>query len=186
MEFHTIISKRIFKLLNKFTPKLNLRTEQLLHAHRYDIFLRVDFIDKCIVGDESIYYHDYYNFLMSLATFSDYITLDVEDHIKKFVKLYKSIKINGYKPMEFGYIKVGIVNPRAQLVYPTKDGLVKSSHINKIYPCLIEGAHRVAILKYLNYKYISCKIIFSAKNQYSDYTSFYDYINQMQHDQIPK
>ena len=154
-------------------PNEEVCIDDLIYPHRLDINLRVDFIKNYILKPSNkVENSDYYKFLVNLKKHPYYISdIDTEGLIKKFFNLYFSIKNNGFQPDKYGHITIEKVKTKMKFVYPNSGEIISGIEVNNKY-ILSEGAHRLAVLKALNYSKVKCKRIYKASSTSSDYTSF--------------
>jgi hypothetical protein len=174
-------NKRLFRsikirLVNYYYllfPSTVVFIDDLIYPQRNDINLRVDFIKNYILEPSNkVENSDYYKFLVNLKKHPYYIKdIEIEKLIKNFFNLYFSIKKNGYQPDKYGHITIEKVNSKMKFVYPNNGGLSFGVEVNNKY-ILIEGAHRLAVLKAINYSKVKCKRIYRARSTSSDYSSF--------------
>jgi hypothetical protein len=173
--------KRLFKslkirLINYYYyvfPTTDIFINDLIYPSREDINLRVDFIKNYILKpSNNVEDSDYYKFLVNLNKHPYYIPeIDIKKMIKKFIKLYFLIKNDGFQPDKYGYVSVEKVNSKMKFVYPNNGEIILGEKVNNKY-ILYEGAHRLAVLKVLNYSKVKCKRVYKGRSKASDYSSF--------------
>jgi len=166
----------IYHAVNLFyslLPPIEVDINKLIYPHREDINLRIDYIKNYLLKPQSDFKEsDYFLFLNELNTHPYYINnINIEKHIKKFAELYYSIKSNNYQPKKYGYITIEKVRRNMKFVYPLKGKIVVGMDVTNKY-ILVEGAHRIAILKTLGYTKIRAKRVCRCRINSSDYTSF--------------
>ena len=164
---------RLCNLYYRFLPPIKIEIDSLIFPNREDINLRINFINNFII-EKNPNYEDssYIQFLKELNKHPYYINeIDIDRHIKKFKDLFFSIRKNGYQPHKFGYITIQKVNSRMKFVYPNNGKIILGEDVKNKY-ILREGAHRLAVLKALNFSKINCKIVRQPQNYSSDYSSF--------------
>ena len=145
--------------------------KKLIIPHRKDILLRIQFINDCIVGDKDPFSSKYFHFLRKLENHKDFFNKDPKKIISSFFELYESISREGYLPEVYGYIKVQYFYASNRLIFPKDSGFgVSKLKTNKII--LTEGAHRIAVLFYLRYKLVKCKLDLKTLGRLSDYSTF--------------
>ena len=162
-----------FQLYYFIFGKTYIEIDDLINPSREDINLRVDFIKNyLLIPNSKVEESEYYKFLINLNKHPYYIsTIDIDYMIEKFSGLYSSIKNSGYQPEKFGYITVEKVHSRMRFVYPYNGQIIQDGNAETEY-ILCEGAHRLAILKYLNNSIVKCKRVYTKRNQVSNYSSF--------------
>jgi len=151
----------------------DIHIDDLIYPSRDDINLRVDFINNYILKHSNKFEDSaYYKFLVNLNKHPHYIMhIDIKHMIEKFIKLYFLIKKNGYQPEKYGYLSVEKVNHKMRFVYPAEGQIIYGEKVNNRY-ILYEGAHRLAVLKVLNYSKVKCKRVYLGRIAASDYSSF--------------
>lgn len=176
------ICRTIFKNFLNFyyacLPLKEINIDELIYPHRLDIQLRVDFLLNYVINN-NIHTNrsPYYEFLQNLKKHSYYIKdIDENKLIEKFIDLYYSIKKNGLDLNNFEPIIVEKVSPKLRFIYPNDGKLIEGIRSNNKF-ILREGAHRLAILKVLNYSKVYCKLSYSGKDFTSDYTTFIESYN---------
>lgn len=168
-----VVKLRLYNIYYRFLPPIKVEIDSLIYPARNDIKLRIDFIHNYILKPNSNYKESsYFKFLIELKKHTYYIKdIDIDRHIKKFKDLFFSIKKNGYQPHKFGYVTIQKVNSKIKFVYPNKGEIVLGEDVKNKY-ILREGAHRLAVLKALNFSKVNCKIVYQTQNLSSDYSSF--------------
>jgi hypothetical protein len=164
---------RLSLLYYKFLPPIKVDISSLIYPNREDINLRIDFIYNFILKPDSNYKNSsYFQFLKELKKHSYYIKdIDIERHVKKFRKLYFLLKNNNYQPKKYGYVTVERVKINMKFVYPNNGRIVDGMEVTNKY-ILVEGAHRIAVLKVLGYNEVFVKRTSRHRINSSDYTTF--------------
>lgn len=174
--FHKIsrIPDELKKIYFNLLPCRSIPIDDLIYPHRLDIQLRVDFLkDYLIAGNmEKANRSEYYQFLKNLNKHPYYIkAIDEDKMIEKFAKLFYSIRDEGLDQKKYEPIKIERVKKKMRFEYPDNGKIIEGIRSNHKY-ILREGAHRIAILKVLNYNKVQCKIIYTGKQSTSDYSTF--------------
>jgi len=164
------MNNRFFWILEiiqqKFTKKNYIDPTLLLTENRKDIEYRViflhDVLEKGISYEKTKYFH-------FISDVDKGIMREPEISSNSFLQLYEDIKKNGIKePLVVAKYNSNKINTR----YILKEQKFWKEFGNRTEYQLIEGAHRLAIAKYLNYDKIPVKIIRPLSFEIPNYTDY--------------
>jgi len=164
------MNNRFFWILEiiqqKFTKKNYIDPTLLLTESRKDIEYRViflhDVLEKGISYEKTKYFH-------FISDVDKGIMREPEISSNSFLQLYEDIKKNGIKePLVVAKYNSNKINTR----YILKEQKFWKEFENRTEYQLIEGAHRLAIAKYLNYDKIPVKIIKPLSFEIPNYTDY--------------
>ena len=164
------MNNRFFWILEiiqqKFTKKNYIDPTLLLTENRKDIEYRViflhDVLEKGISYEKTKYFH-------FISDVDKGIMREPEISSNSFLQLYEDIKKNGIKePLVVAKYNSNKINTR----YILKEQKFWKEFENRTEYQLIEGAHRLAIAKYLNYDKIPVKIIKPLSFEIPNYTDY--------------
>ncbi len=164
------MNNRFFWILEiiqqKFTKKNYMHTNLLLTENRKDIEYRVFFLNDVLEKGIPYAQTKYYHFISDV---DKGIIREPEISSNSFIQLYEDIKKNGIKePL----VAAKYNSNKIQTRYILKEKKFWKDFENKTGYQLMEGAHRLAIAKYLNYDKIPVKIIKPLSFEIPNYTDY--------------
>lgn len=163
-------SNSFLNLIDTISSKIGstktIDSSLLLTENRGDILLRKNFLDDIISKNKTPNQTLYYQFISD----SDRgISRNPDESSKNFLELFEDIKLHGVKkPLLITKITSKILN--ARYIFQNEKHWKKYENFSGFQ--LVDGAHRLAILLYLNTKNIPVKIIHSRGFEIPDYTEF--------------
>lgn len=155
-------------LQEKFAIPKKIDPNKLLTKNRNDIKIRIEFLNDILVNDKSIEQTMYFQFV------SDDKRRERPPHEAKkmcenFLALFKNIKKNGIsKPLNVA--RLNSLNVKTGYFFDGKQIWVDFP--NETGYQLMNGAHRLAIANYLNFKNIPAKIFAPISFPFPNYTDY--------------
>ena len=140
--------------------------DELITENREDIPKRVKFLEDVISRKKNINETRYYKFIKTPD--GDGIKEDPIPVAKEFIRLYQSIKKNGFS----GYFIVAELNRFNRMDTVFKNIRKVSNKKYRFKYQLVGGAHRFAACKFLGYKKIPVKIVKTPFLHFPDLTDF--------------
>ena len=170
MKIYTIITNLIKSYLIEIQlilkPVKLMDIDDLITENRFDLNLRIKFLEEVINKKKKINETRYYKFIETPD--GDGIEDDPIFFSKEFINLYQSIKKNGFR----GYFIVAETDRFNHMEIVFKNFRKISNKKIKFKYQLIGGAHRFAVCKFLGYKKIPVKIVKSPFLSFPDFTDF--------------
>ena len=158
---------RYLDLIQKYFTKIQNIDPKILHTkNREDLDLRLEFLhdvlEKKIPSEKTLYYH-------FISDTERNISRDPNIATSEFIQLYHNIQKNGIlDPLIVGRFDSDMLKVR----YVRKNKKIWSEYKNENDLQLIDGAHRLAIVLYLQYKSVPVKILKPISFQIPDYTGY--------------
>ena len=145
-----------------------LPTEKLITKNRKDIMYRIDFLNQTIKNNVSPKKTLYYQFVSDPDRS---LKISADDMVKNFFNAYHKIKNDSIKkPIFVGKFDSKFLNTR----YIINKKKVWKKYRNESNYQILDGAHRLAIAKFLQYETVPVKIYKPYSFEIPNYT---DYIN---------
>ena len=168
VQYQNVYDHRIFDYIPA-NQVITLPLDELIYPFREDILLRIDFLQSMeelsnLRPEQTLYYQ----FIIDRDRGKD---CDGKEMVNNFVKIYESIKKNGYLGSEYKGSHITVV----QTPEPYMPGLPPNHErvrvVNSRY-ALKAGAHRVAALKKLGYEKADCRVEEDYGFSPPDYTEY--------------
>lgn len=177
------ISEKLGKLLisfrkrsyNSFSVLKNIDISCLMTENRKDIEVRIDFLTEVLDGNKDPKNTFYYRFISDKRRLKNPKALDLDGDymVTKFLDLYRDIRRRGFRGHVFAD-KVFFDKIRTHYLVGGKKQYVEIPNTSGYQ--LLQGAHRLAIQKYLGETEIPCRVTHGSKNSYPNYKIFIDEI----------
>lgn len=148
-------------ILNKTGRNKKIKTEKLITKNRADIELRVEFLKDVLDEGKSFHKTTYYWFI---GDENRWAYREPEKACKEFLSLFKDIKKNELRS------PITVCKPRSSFVIEDKTHNDKKQIKTKYQ--LQDGAHRLAIFKYLGRDDVPCRVYSPILKKYPDYTNY--------------
>lgn len=177
------ISEKLGKLLisfrkrsyNSFSALKNIDISRLLTENRKDIDIRIDFLTEVLDGGKDPKDTFYYRFISDKRRLKNPGAIDLNGDymVNKFLELYRDICRDGFNGHVFAD-KVFFDEIKTHYLVGGQKKYVKIPNTSGYQ--LLQGAHRIAIQKYLGETEIPCMVTHGSKASYPNYKIFIDEI----------
>jgi hypothetical protein len=168
-------------LQEKFAKINKIDTDKLLTENRLDLKLRVEFLKDILETKKLIKQTMYYQFVSDNKR-KELPPHEPEKMCKDFLSLFEDIRKNGIsKPLNVA--KLDSTTVKISYFYDGKR--IWDSIPNKSGYQLMNGAHRLAIAKYLNFETVPAKIFTPMSYPFQNHTNYLklrekDYLKKME------